>query len=154
MATNTNARYSALEHGGLEAAEVPDVPEVAPGSSPPLARRSSLNQPETLHPGQYEVNVDEHGNYYSGEEQKNGTSPAPYPDDSRPAYISQGEKNNSNNVEGQQVNDSGKARRYCGMRLPILIGLIVGLAIVVIAAVLGGVLGTVLTRHHHSEYVS
>lgn len=143
---STSVRYSAVEHGGLEAAEIPDGPESVPRSTPPLARSSWLNGRDSLHPGQYEINNREHGNYYAGEEHMFGPNPVLYSNEPRPASISQGEKNN--HVEGQQQHDSAKSRRYCGMRLPILIGLIVGSVIVVLAVVLGAVLGSVLPRHH------
>jgi hypothetical protein len=54
---NTTARYSALDHSGLEVASPMDAPEVVPGSIRPLDRPSSLNQPETVHPGQYDINL-------------------------------------------------------------------------------------------------
>lgn len=146
----SNPRYSALEHGGLEVPEIPNAPEVVPGSKPPLDRRSSLNQPETLHPGQYEVNQEDHGNYYAGQEGKPAVTAPSYSDESRPAYITQEEKNIGVGVEAHQIQPRGN-RRYCGLRLPIFVGLIVLFVIIIVAAVLGGVLGTVLS-HHSSKY--
>ena len=146
-AMDTSARYSALEHGGLEVTERPDAPEVVPGSSPPIERRSSLNMPETVHPGQYEMNRDEHGNYY-GDGKTDAAAPE-YGDEARPAYMSNDAKGGSG-VAVQESQAPPKPKRYCGMRRGVLIALIIVAIVVVIGAVVGGVLGALLPKHHKS----
>ncbi|KAK3113558.1 hypothetical protein LTR53_009043 [Teratosphaeriaceae sp. CCFEE 6253] len=144
---DTNARYSALEHGGLEVRDVAEGPEVVPGSSPPLERRSSLNMPETVHPAQYETNNQEHGNFY-GDGKTEAHAPT-YAEKSRPAYMSNEAKGPS--VAALETQAPRKPRRYCGMGKGVLVALIVVLVVVVIGAVLGGVLGALLSRHHKSS---
>lgn len=99
--------------------------EVVPGSSPPLERRSSLNQPEAWHLPQQQQQQP------LIEREKGATSAA-----------------QEYNAGGD---DRWTRRRYCGMRgkwLAILLGVIL---LVVIAAVVGGVLGTVLSSHGSSS---
>ncbi|KAK3673831.1 hypothetical protein LTR78_006386 [Recurvomyces mirabilis] len=172
---DSDARYSALEHGGLEVAvreeeEVgtshtnsrgagsdglipvpppPDFasehgPEVLPGSKPPLERRSSLNQPEVLHLGQYDQsNRTEHGNFYGGESEK--TTPD-YSDESRQAYIDNHDaKSMDNFVPGGAVG-AQKDRRVCGLRRRLFLGILTAVILSLIAAVVGGVCGAVLKR--------
>ncbi|TKA75692.1 hypothetical protein B0A55_03181 [Friedmanniomyces simplex] len=139
---DTTARYSALEHGGLEVTERPDGPEVVPGTlAPVVERRSSLNSPEIVHPEQYQTNKQEHGNYFGG----NDEAAAPeYGDEARPAYISNDAKEPG--VGTHETGSPRKSRRYCGMSRAVFIAVIVVAAVVVLGAVLGGVLGTLLTR--------
>ena len=152
-AADTNARYSALDHGGLELAPTADGPEVVPGSSPPLERRSSLNQPETLHPGQYEVNVEDHGNYYGEQEKPNGAASPAYGEETRPAYISNGDVKGPGVAAAEDFHRAKEPRRYCGIRKGIFIALIVGIVVVIIGAVVGAVCGVLLSRKD-SSYVA
>ncbi|KAK5697193.1 hypothetical protein LTR97_007328 [Elasticomyces elasticus] len=136
---DTNARYSALEHGGLEVREVVDGPEVVEGTVAPIERRSSLNSPEIVPPGQ---NKQEHGNYFAGEDNE-AAAPA-YPEQTRPAYIDNDAKRPA--VAAHEADGPHKSRRYCGMRRGVLIAVIVLAVVVILGAVLGGVLGTLLTK--------
>lgn len=138
---DTNAKYSALDHGGLEIAERNEGPEVVPGSGAPLERTPSRDQPEPVQPEHYETNKHDHGNYYA-----DADTPAPaYVDGSQPAYMQSATKEAG--VEAEEVQRPREARRYCGMRMGVFIGLVIVLMLVVLGAVLGGVLGTLLTRH-------
>lgn len=96
--------------------------EVVPGSSPPLDRRSSLNQPESWH--------------------------LPHQQQQQP-LIGQEKQAASRAREFDADNEAGPGtwtqRRYCGMRGKWLAILLATALIVVIGAVLGGVLGTVLS---------
>lgn len=96
--------------------------EVVPGSSPPLERRSSLNQPEAWHLPQQQqqqplINDHEKGPIAGAQEYRADTP------------------------------DRWTRRRYCGMRGKWLAILICAILLVVIAAVVGGVLGAVLSSH-------
>ena len=143
QAMDTTARYSALEHGGLEVTERLDGPEVVPGSiAPVIERRPSLHSPEIAHPEQYQPNKQEHGNYFGGNDEV--AAPA-YGEDARPAFM-----HNDAKEAGMAVHETGsprKARRYCGMSRTVCIIVAVVAMLVVLGAVLGGVLGTLLTKH-------
>ncbi|KAF2723970.1 hypothetical protein K431DRAFT_344470 [Polychaeton citri CBS 116435] len=132
MAGSTSARYSPIEHGGLEVAERDDAPEVVP------IGRNSNDQPETLHPGQYQDNPGEE--YYAPEKSA--------PSSDGPAYLGTQEK-------GQQaaatVEPVKAKRRYWGMRLPIFIGVIVLAVVVILGVVLGAALGTTLTKDSKNQ---
>lgn len=94
--------------------------EVVPGSSPPLERRSSLNQPEAWHlPYQQQQPLIEGEKHPAGE----------------------GREYDGNK---EAVPSSWTKRRYCGMRGKWLAILLAVILLVIIAAVLGGVLGTLL----------
>ncbi|KAK1075132.1 hypothetical protein LTR74_000538 [Friedmanniomyces endolithicus] len=140
---DTTARYSALEHGGLEVTERLDGPEVVPGSvAPVIERRPSLHSPEIAHPEQYQPNKQEHGNYFGGNDEP--AAPA-YGEDARPAFM-----HNDAKEAGMAVHETEgprKARRYCGMSRTVCIIVAVVAMLVILGAVLGGVLGTLLTKH-------
>lgn len=104
----------------------PGGKEVVPGSSPPLERRSSLNQPEAWHlPHQQQQQ--------------------PLIDDEKGAAAGAGQDYDLKKEE------RWTRRRYCGMRGKWLVILVAVILVVVIAAVVGGVLGTVLPSHGSSQ---
>jgi hypothetical protein len=149
MATSdSSAKYSALEHGGLEAVETNNAPEVVPGTHAPLERRSSLNQPEPVHPEHQQQDQVQNGSkaahtsYYGGEQE----SPAPAYE-ARPAYLNNNEKGAAAGVGAMDHKSTPQERRYCGIRRRWFIALIVGLIVLIIAAVVGAVCGVLLTRH-------
>lgn len=146
----STARYSALEHGGLEI--VPKSlgspnqtvstqdprnggKEVVLGAGAPLERRKSNDAAEVMHPGQYEQPqrpVEESmASYYAPE---------------KTGYF----VGDAHEVEDAQGDGKAK-RRYCGIKGGIFIAVVAALVVVIVlAAVLGGVLGTVLHKHYDS----
>jgi len=105
--------------------------------------------PETVHPGQYEINgtnQHDHGNYY-GDGKTDAQAPS-YADETRPAYMSNDAKESSAVAHENFVPQ--RPRRYCGMRKAILIAVIIVVLVVIIGAVLGGVLGALLHKNHKS----
>lgn len=133
----SSAKYTPLDHGGLEVVQQHQAPEVVPGSSPSLNRKSSLFQPEPLHATPYYSNKQEHGNYYDRPQ-------SVLPDyDPRPQYINPDMKQAG--VGTHEITGRDQSRRYCGMRRKIFIILMIIVILVVCGGViLGAVLGTVL----------
>lgn len=142
-----DAKYSPLEHGGLEAVERTEGMEVVPEPQfYPPDRKSTMLNPEPV-AAHYQTKQ-EHGNYYLDSSEKqvfseriSDSTQTPYSETNKPAYFN-----------GEQPQKQRDGRRYCGMRKAIFIAVLVILALlVIIGAVLGGVLGTLLPKK--SEYV-
>ena len=144
-----DAKYSPLEHGGLEAVERSDGMEVVPGSHFPLDRKSTMLNPEPV--AAHCQTKQEHGNYYLDASEKqvfgetiSDSSQTPYSEINKPAYF-------NSELAGEQRQRDG--RRYCGMRKAVFIAVLVIVGLLICAgAVLGGVLGVMLPKSE-SEYV-
>ena len=138
----SDRKYSPIYHSGLEVIGQHDAPEVVPGSSPPINRKSSLLNPEPYHAApHYYTDKQEHGNYYQRPE-----SVAPeYFEGGRPSYIHTDVKDAR--VATQEVTGRQKERRCCGMRRKIFIIVVIVVAVLLcIGAIVGGVLGAILTK--------
>ena len=147
-----DSKYSPLDHGGMEAVERNDAPEVVPNSSPfPIDRKSTLFNPEPVVSPPYHTK-EEHGNYYLGDNGSDSAAQTPYSDLGKPAYFN----TNIEEVGDQSGQTHGRreGRRYCGMRKAIFIAVLVAVVLLVcVAAILGGVLGVVLPKKN-AEYVA
>lgn len=137
-----DAKYSPLEHGGLEAVERNDGMEVVPDQQHfPFDRKSTMMNPEPV-AAHYQTKQ-EHGNYYLGSSEKQAygetisdSTQTPYSDTNKQTYFS-----------GEQPQREREGRRYCGMRKAIFIAvLVVVVLLIIVGAVLGGVLGVLLPK--------
>ena len=134
-------KYHSLDHSGLEVADRYDAPEVVPQSSPPLARQSSLLQPEPYHVAPYYKDHQEYGNYYG---EPDTAAPTYSSGSNRPSYLTPDSKEGFVNKQEHQE-QSKDGRRYCGMRKAIFIAVVTVITILVIVAiVLGVIFGVVL----------
>lgn len=146
----STAKYSPLDHSGLEVVERSDAPEVVPGSSPPLERKSSWNQPEAINP-----TIVEHYAQDRKDPSSNESVPAYSDNEGRPTYISPDEKEHPH-TQVSEVDQRQNGRKFCGMwlRRRTTIALMVVIALLVLCGVvLGAVLGTVLNKHAN-KYVT
>lgn len=145
------AKYSSLDHGGLEVREQHEAPEVVPERFvfAPKDRKSSLNQPEAIHAAPYAQEKQEYRGHY-GSDLETVESPPPS-DSTKPLYMTQ--DGQGGGWSSQEPRDRRNGRRYCGMRKSICISLIVAVILLVcVAAVLGGVLGTILPQDEYVLY--
>lgn len=143
--TDMDAKYSPLNHGGLEAVERQDGMEVVPQAEFRVDRKSTLFNPEPAEP-QYQTK-EEHGNYYGGSETHSSAAQTPYSDFSKPAYFNSGYQGAV--IQTEEVSEPRDGRRYCGMRKAIFITVVAAvLLLICVAAVLSGVLGVMLPKKH------
>ena len=136
-----SAKYTQLDHGGLEVVEQHNAPEVVPSrpyTSVALNRKSSFFHPEPYHAPPYVYgDKQEHGNYYGGAQ---GGLPE-Y--EMRPQYINPDVKEAGATTHETTGRDG--ERRIWGMRKKLFIILLsVAALVIVLAVVLGAVLATVL----------
>lgn len=130
----SNVKYSALAHEGLEVVDQDHAPEAVTPSS--LNRKSSLLQPEAYHAAPY----------YKEDSYHDSPQALP-PDHEGPQVIHNKESKEPMIAEAQEVNGRQEKRRCCGMRRGVFIGLLVAVIFLVcVAAILGGVLGTQLDK--------
>ena len=144
------SRYQEGQHGGIEVTGHHEGPEVVPGSSPPLDRKSTLLNPEPTNYGHYENDKQERGSYFGGDTGTMGTVGSV-----APAYSSYSAQPHYMSTDGQEpgvaspdMQGQKQGRRYCGMRKAVFIALLAAIILLVcIAVILGAVLGTVLPKH-------
>ncbi|KAK5163738.1 uncharacterized protein LTR77_010411 [Saxophila tyrrhenica] len=151
------AKYTALDHGGLEVLPPSEAPEVAHDElwrrQFAKDRKSSLLVPEALHAKPAygddgkEMSRDEEGLQHINRQEYEGMQ---YDGPLDQGYGMQNGK--AVGVSEEEVDSGRRRRRYWGMSRRMLIILIAAIVlIVVVGAVLGGVLGTLLNKKKSSS---